>query len=436
MQKMTVIEREITISEYEVLLRGESSAVGGTSIRADDWDWLYAQNSQMRETPAFFRPIFFGGERGLQARNYVGTVETPSGTRIEILPKCFTSTEDAEQSRRLVLKMLRRVFDLSTHSWRSGSLALMNEPLHEHLIELFLSGVEELVKKGIRNNYVQSEETHPFLRGRLRVEKQLHRRPGSRPEFAIEYHDFVSDRPENRLIHSAVIAVSKWTRNSNNQRRARTLRFVFAEIPESQDYRRDLQLWSSDRSLRHYRELKSWSELILGVKSPLYMSGGFHGLSFLFPMEQLFERYVAIILKQRLAPGCRLVTQPSRHTLVSHNNENWFRLKPDMIIERAGSCVSLFDTKWKIIDERLNNSKDKYGLSQADFYQMAAYGDRYMRGEGEMFLIYPHSKHFNQHLPPFHFSPYLTLCAVPFDLETDSIDLPKSAVAGLDHVFE
>lgn len=443
MQKIAVIEREITISEYEVLLRGDASAVtGGTSIRADDWDWLYVQSSQMRETPAFFRPVFFRGERGLQARNYVGTVETPSGTRIEILPKSFTSGEDTEQSRKLVLKMLRRVLDLSTYSWECGSLALMDEPLHEHLIELFLSSVEQLVKKGIRNNYVLSEETHPFLRGRLRVEKQLHRRPGSKPEFAIEYHDFIPDRPENRLIHSAVIAVSKWTRNSNNQRRARTLRFVFADIPESQDYRSDLQLWSMDRSLINYRGLKPWCELILGVKSPLYMSGEFHGLSFLFPMEQLFERYVAIILRQRLSPGCRLVTQPSRHSLVSHIDENWFRLKPDMIIEHLdGSCVSLLDTKWKLLDERLGNSKDKYGLSQADFYQMAAYGDYYMKGKGEMFLIYPRSTHFNQTLPPFHLSPALRLWAVPFDLENDSIDLANSGVTegglipGLSPVF-
>jgi 5-methylcytosine-specific restriction enzyme subunit McrC len=436
MQKIAVIEREITISEHEILLRGDSSAAaGGRSIRADDWDWLYAQSSQMRETPAFFRPVFHGGERGLKARNYVGTIETPSGTRIEILPKSFTTDEDAGRSRQLVLKMLRRVLNLSTHAWESGSLALMDAPLHEHLIELFLSGVEQLVKKGIRNNYVLSEDNHPFLRGRLRVEKQLHRRPGSKPEFAIEYHDFVPDRPENRLIHSAVVAVSKWTRNPNNQRRARTLRFVFADIPESMDYRRDLQRWSMDRSLINYRGLKPWCELILGVKSPLYMSGGFLGLSFLFPMEQLYERYVAIILRQRLSTGCRLITQPSRHSLVSHMDENWFRLSPDMILERSdGSCVSLLDTKWKLLDERLGNSKDKYGLSQSDFYQMASYGEHYLNGIGDIFLIYPRSTFFNQHLPPFHLSSNLRLWAVPFDLEYDSADLPNSVASGFDHV--
>lgn len=430
-----VIEREISISEHEVLLRGECLAIaGGTSIRIDDWDWLNDQSSRITESPSFFRPVFRSGMRGLQARNYVGTVETPSGTRIEILPKLFESSDDPCHARQIVLKMLRRVLDLSAHSWEKGSLAVMNQPLHEHLIEIFLSGVEQLVKKGVRNSYVLKEDDHPFLRGRLRIEKQLHRRPGSKPEFAIEYHEFIPDRPENRLIHSAILAVSKWTRNSSNQRRARTLRFVFSEIPESTDYRRDLQQWSTDRALINYRGLKPWCELILGVKSPLYMSGWFPGLSFLFPMEQLFERYVATILRKRVEAGFRLVCQPSRHSLVTHLGESWFRLKPDMIVERSdGSCCSVLDTKWKLLDERQGNTKEKYELGQADFYQMAAYGERYMKGSGDMFLVYPRSPNFNHHLPPFFLSPDLRLWAIPFDLESDEIDLPKTVVSGLTH---
>jgi 5-methylcytosine-specific restriction enzyme subunit McrC len=308
----------------------------------------------------------------------------------------------------------------------------MNQPLHEYLIEIFLSGVERLVKKGLRNNYVLKADDHPFLRGRLRIEKQLHRRPGSKPEFAIEYHEFIPDRPENRLLHSAIIAVSKWTRSPNSQRRARTLRFVFSEIPESTNYRGDLQHWSTDRGLIDYRGLKPWCELILTRQSPLFMAGTFSGLSFLFSMEQLFERFVAAVLRKKVESGFRLVAQPSRHSLVTHQGESWFRLKPDLIVERGdGSCCSVLDTKWKHIDENLCSSKEKYRLSQSDFYQMAAYGERYLKGTGDMFLIYPQSPHFNYHLPPFELSPDLRLWVVPFDLERDEIDLPQIAASGL-----
>jgi 5-methylcytosine-specific restriction enzyme subunit McrC len=425
------IERELSIREHDVLLRGESLAFdGSTSILVDDWDWLNELCKKNTESPAFFQPVYRSGVRGLQATNYVGTVETPSGTRIEILPKSFSTGDDPQHLRQIVLKMLSRVLDLNTYSWEQGALAVLNQPLHEHLIGLFLLAVEHMVKKGIRSSYVLREDEQPFLRGRLRVEKQLHRRPGSKPEFSIVYHEFIADRPENRLIHSAILAVSKWTRNPNNQRRARSLRFVFSEILISKNFKGDFQQWSHDRSLIHYRGLKPWCELILGIQSPLYMAGAFSGLSFLFPMEQLFERYVATILSRRMHQGFRLVDQPSRHSLVKHQGADWFRLKPDLLIERRdGTCISVLDTKWKRIDQSLNSAKDKYNLSQADFYQMAAYGERYLNGKGDMFLIYPKTNAFEQHMPPFLFSPDLRLWVVPFDLEHDEMDIPEKTAA-------
>ena len=43
----------------------------------------------------------------------------------------------------------------------------------------------------------------------------------------------------------------------------------------------------------------------------------------------------------------------------------------------------MLDTKWKRIDQSLNNAREKFGLSQADFYQLLAYGERYMGGVGD-----------------------------------------------------
>lgn len=81
----------------------------------------------------------------------------------------------------------------------------------------------------------------------------------------------------------------------------------------------------------------------------------------------------------------------------------------------------------------MGTSKDKYGLSQSDFYQMAAYGERYLEGAGDMFLIYPRSPRFSQHLTPFELSPDLRLWVVPFDLESDEIGLPEASSFGITH---
>lgn len=77
----------------------------------------------------------------------------------------------------------------------------------------------------------------------------------------------------------------------------------------------------------------------------------------------------------------------------------------------------VLDTKWKRLDQSLGNSVDKYGLRQSDFYQLFAYGQRYLNGAGELLLVYPKSRCFEAELPPFAFSEALILRVVPFDLE-------------------
>ena len=64
---------------------------------------------------------------------------------------------------------------------------------------------------------------------------------------------------------------------------------------------------------------------------------------------------------------------------------------------------------------------NKYGLSQADFYQLFAYGQNYLAGQGAMVLIYPFSKMFGNALPVFDFDKSLSLWALPFDLDAGCV---------------
>jgi 5-methylcytosine-specific restriction enzyme subunit McrC len=40
---------------------------------------------------------------------------------------------------------------------------------------------------------------------------------------------------------------------------------------------------------------------------------------------------------------------------------------------------------------------NKYDLAQQDFYQMLAYGHKYLESKGEMVLIYPKTREFPAH---------------------------------------
>jgi 5-methylcytosine-specific restriction enzyme subunit McrC len=70
---------------------------------------------------------------------------------------------------------------------------------------------------------------------------------------------------------------------------------------------------------------------------------------------------------------------------------------------------------------------DKYGLDQGDFYQLHAYGQSYLDGEGDVVLIYPRTDAFHQALPVFDFpkSKGLRLWVLPFCLEERVLVLPQ-----------
>ena len=254
--------------------------------------------------------------------------------------------------------------------------------------------------------------------------QQIRQPVSKQHRFCIEYDRFSPDRPENKLIRSALDQVLKWSQNSNNQKLARELQFSFIDIEPSCQHIVDLSRWSQQRDMIYYKPLKPWVELILMTQTPWFMNNKWQGLSLLFPMEKLFEAYVGKILAEKLIRPYRIREQVSNCYLAKHKDNNWFQLRPDFAIYNSGKIEYILDTKWKRLNTSLSDSKSKYELSQGDFYQLYAYGHKYLSGQGNLFLIYPMYKKFKEPLPEFLFEESMSLWVVPFDLINDELLLP------------
>jgi 5-methylcytosine-specific restriction enzyme subunit McrC len=178
----------------------------------------------------------------------------------------------------------------------------------------------------------------------------------------------------------------------------------------------------------HYAEALDWVRLILNEKAPLTGIGESSAPSLLFPMEAVFEAYVAKHLARQIVPPLTLKTQARSHHLVRHRERDWFRLKPDLLIQEVEQPLLVLDTKWKLLDSLKSNGTDKYGLSQADFYQLHAYGQSYLGGKGDVVLIYPKTATFAQPLSVFDFPKTggLRLWVLPFCLRSRSLHMPDT----------
>lgn len=390
------------------------------------FEWLCKESARLRQAGASL--VQLDDRRWLRLDNYVGVVETPCGTRIEILPKFADGADEVESARRLLRKMLARCLNLPTRETGPTNIHTFGAPLTEWVMAQFLAELDYLVKRGVRSDYRSVREQQRYLRGRLDVTRQLRQSPGRQHLFQIEHEVFDADRSENRLLRTALDRVCRITRDPCNWRLSHELATFLAPVPPSQDVVNDFRRWRDDRLMAHYRPTRPWCSLILNEQTPLSILGDWHGVSLLFPMEKVFERYVETCLRGTLPPDAVLTRSASSKYLCSHKGESWFLLKPDFLVQRGQQRLVL-DTKWKRLDESIGSNRDKYGLSQSDFYQLFAYGQRYLDGKGTLVLVYPMTATFQAPLDDFAFDAQLRLVVAPFDLEDGRLvgDLPWGA---------
>ncbi|WP_343725850.1 McrC family protein [Herbaspirillum huttiense] len=391
-----------------------SASLDCAQVSKSAFDYLCQLSERYSASGA--RLLQIEGRQRLKLDGFVGVVQTPCGTVLEILPKHHADGGNLFEARMLLRKLLLALLDLPTRDVGTASLQLFVAPLSDWVIGRYLEELDSLISRGLRFDYQRMEEELPFLRGQLNLPQQLRQFPGKEHHFHIRHEVYLPDRPENRLLKLALDRVRQNTQNANHWRLAQEMSFRLAQIPASCQVEKDFRAWGQDRLLAQYRAIKPWCELILNQQMPLAVAGDYQGISLLFPMEKLFERFVARWFRAALMPDMEIRTPARSQSLCEHQEKPIFRLEPDIFIHDNGQCWVL-DTKWKLLNA--GRRGDKYGLSQSDFYQLFAYGQKYLGGAGRMALIYPLTETFTSPLDTFDFSGGLTLEVLPFDLDQE-----------------
>ena len=422
----------ITIHEFGVMVAAATTAANADDLRAvppEVFAWLEVQALRSAEAgeSAWLRLTQQRGQRAVQVMSFVGVIRAPDGYQIEVLPKLGKVVEGGDgEARQLLIEMLRCLGGFRHIQTDSAQLLARRMPLLEVFIGEFLRSVAHIVKRGLRGDYSVRQDNLFALRGKLEIAAHLRQNLCRRDRFFAAFDEFSSNRPENRLLHAALRRVLAWTASQAHQQLARELCFVFADVPASDQPALDFQQVRLDRGMGHYADALAWARLILQDESPLTGAGGHHATSLLFPMEAVFEAFVAKHLARQMAQPFTLKAQARGFSLVTHRGQDWFRLKPDLLVQASGANRLVLDTKWKLLDGRKATGADKYGLDQGDFYQLHAYGQSYLDGQGDVVLIYPRTDAFNEALPVFKFpkSGGLRLWVLPFCLLNKRLLLP------------
>ena len=353
------------------------------------------------ENAPFLRIASGVGGKFIQARNYVGVLQTKGGLTIEILPKIADKT-DTDKSKAVFIKMLRTLKNFPFKSSNLANLKTQNLPLLEIFISMFLCELETLVKKGIKSDYVALEENLNFLKGKLNINEQIKRNSIHKERFYVGYSEFLSDIKINRIIKSTLKFLYKKSNFNKNQQKIRELLFMFDEVSTCDDYKNFFAKLVITRQVKHYEQTLLWCKIFLLGNSFTQHKGDDLAFALLFDMNALFESYVGNFIKKKFSGT---ILQHSEKHLVEEPKS--FKLRPDIFLKDK----FIADTKWKII-----SSKDD--ISQADLYQLYAYGKKHECDN--LHLIYPKIDDIRQKTMKFRYDDEMWLEILYFDLEKDS----------------
>jgi 5-methylcytosine-specific restriction enzyme subunit McrC len=317
--------------------------------------------------------ILINHPKKLRAQQVIGVIAADDVT-LEILPKIDGEESDAA-ARRSLVHMLAVVLDLDI--------------VEGGLIRLFCDRLFEALHRGLPRRYVPHEDDLAALRGRLDVKRQFTVLAASPQRLACRFDELSADIPLNQIMKAAVTKLAKIARAPENQRRLAELSFAFADITSVPAKALPWDQVVIDRTNRSWAQLLSLAKLLLGERFQTTSSGDARGFSLLFEMNKLFEEFVGRSLARALAgTGFEVRLQgPRGYALADlQTGQNRFATKPDITIASRGAPLLVIDTKWKRLKGAIDDPK--YGVGQADVYQMMAYAHVYQCER--LLLLYPH----------------------------------------------
>lgn len=377
---------KLSICEYESIFRKTSEEIGSENyLEKDLFDnlenfILENRYSDIDET-ADANPLELlsigskYGRKTITAKNFVGVIEFKDGSVLEILPKIASShgMKSEKEIRDLLLEMLEVALEIKEKRSGSANLDTSRMNILEVFISMFLEEVNRLVQNGLRCTYNDHSGNENFIRGRINFSENIRHNLIHKERVFVEYQVYGPNRPENRIIKSTLNLLMGLCRDMNNQRLNRMLLSYFEDIPISTDHISDFSYCESDRNMSDYNRVLPWCRLFLNQEGLHVYSGTNVAYAFLFPMEYVFESYVAHQFRLSMPNSISVSSQESIKRLFGR------MLKPDIVLRR-GNKTLILDTKWKLL------SKSK-GASVQDLYQMYVYSKKY--DSKNIILLYP-----------------------------------------------
>ena len=294
---------------------------------------------------------------------HAGVFGLPSGDLLDIQPK----------SPGNVLHYLAYVGRIDEELLHGNDVSVTTgESFVEIVARLFLAELDQVLKQGLRKEYVEKEATEKHLRGQLDLQRQLQRQGTTGTKFECRYDELSHEVVENKLLLDAIhrlrpLVTEGGLLSDLNRYRGR----LEQRIDHEQMTIDDFDAVSITRLNDYYEDIIELAELIYRQVFVEDLSGLEQQFSsLLINMEQTFESVVY--------EGVRSVVDSERYDvrndsigylLEDGNGQGHLQMEPDFYIRERGSQEIVFvgDAKWKVDSSPAREDLYQVGSYQAKF---------------------------------------------------------------------
>lgn len=382
------MKKIITIEEYKKIW------IKGTSKNSSDKDKYEVIDKDKFDKPKEFikanklheEPKFFEISKDyVIPQNFIGSINIDD-ISIEIFPKIPLIKDNKDKKRKRFLEILEYVETFNENIYENLEIGNQDMPILEIFVSNFINEVEKILKKGLIYSYINKSENIYYFKGKLDLTNHI-KYNFIENKFFMNFDEFSVSSIENCLIKLALEKIKNISSDMENKAKIYQLLVHFDDIQTSgmipaHLFRKIL----IDRKNSFYKKSLELAKFFLLDESPysVFYNDEREITGVFFPMETIYESYIANKLKQLISKEYSdkfsIKIQDSSYKIFNKcevggkevkNNITFFKLKPDIVVEKE---VIILDTKWK----KLKSSKENeiiynFGISKEDIYQMITY---------------------------------------------------------------
>jgi len=384
-----------TLFEYDKWVKVENSTALFHSLKS-----IWRQRNftdlteelEENETDKNYQPFLRLSSNEIRANNYVGFIQTANDL-VEIYPKVFRNCPDKDKN-----DMLRHIFFWFNYcrKWKFPfSQAQLDrfsiDEFPELIINLIANQFLETVSNQPLTMYQPVEEAMQTPRGSINFKRYIANSlvSGNFQNIECDYEPFLFDNKVNRVIKYCSRLLMNQTKFAENLQMLQEVVFILDEVEDIPCNSYEVENIALNSFFDDYNKVLDSCKLVLSQQ--LYSSNTYDLSQWclLFPMEYIFEDFVAGFLDDNFSKDWKIEYQKSNKSLATNEfGKDVFQMQHDIFLtcKTVKNRKVIIDTKYKLRPSDFKNDIKK-GIAQADLYQMTSYAFR--RGCTDIFLLYP-----------------------------------------------